>query len=122
MLREMRNVRQVPGDRFRRWFSDETLEIVVWYEPDGAIFGFQICYDPQGEPRALTWTRERGFSHAGVDGGEDKPSANRTPILRPGAKYDASLLRKAFLASGGGLPAGERAFVEGKLAESVRPD
>ena len=120
MLREMRDVRQVPGDRFRRWFTDEALEVVVWYETDGSIYGFQICYDPEGMSRALMWTRGRGFSHAELDDGEDKPSSNRTPILRPSSKYDAALLRKAFLGCAGGLPTAEKAFVESKLAESVQ--
>jgi hypothetical protein len=120
MLIEMRDVRQVPGDRFRRWFADETLELVIWYEPQGSIHGFQVCYDPQGTPRALTWTEEKGFSHAKVDGGEESVFSNRTPILCAGGKYDTALLRNAFLASAGNLLEPERSFVEKKLAESTR--
>jgi hypothetical protein len=121
MLRELPHVRQVPGDRYRRWFSNEALEVVVWYEPTGSIFGFQICYDLQEEPRALTWTPKSGFSHAAVDGGEDSVMSNRSPMLRPGAIYDAGLLDQAFHASSAGLPAPEKRFIEDKLAESVRP-
>jgi hypothetical protein len=120
MLREQRNVRQVPGENFRRWFTDENLEIVVWYEQADAIFGFQICYDPRNEPRALTWTLKRGFSHAAIDNGDDKPTSNRTPVLSPCGNYDAAMLREAFLASGDGLPAKEKAFIENKLSESLR--
>jgi hypothetical protein len=119
MLQELRNVRQVPGDHFRRWFSDENLEIVVWYDEAGAIFGFQICYDPREQPRALTWTQKRGFSHAEIDAGEDKPTSNRTPLLNPSHDYDAAKLSEAFLATAGGLPQRERIFIEGKLAESA---
>jgi len=121
MLHEQRNVRQVPGDHFRRWFSDENLEIVVWYEESGAIFGFQICYDPRERPRALTWTQKRGFSHAAIDGGEDKPTSNRTPMLSPSHDYDAAKLRDAFQSASGGLPAHERTFIEAKLTESATP-
>ena len=120
MLRELSNVRQVPGDCFRRWFTGEDLEIVVWYDEAGAISGFQICYDPRSQPRALTWTLKRGFSHAAIDDGDDKPTSNRTPMLRPCGYYDAAKLRESFLASGGGLPAREKAFIEDKLAESTR--
>jgi hypothetical protein len=119
MLHEQRNVRQVPGDHFRRWFSDENLEIVVWYDEAGAIFGFQVCYDPRDQPRALTWTRKRGFSHAAIDSGEDKPTSNRTPTLSPSPDYDAAKLHEAFRASGPGLPEHERAFIEDKLAQSA---
>jgi hypothetical protein len=121
MLREMKNVRQVPGDRFRRWFGDESLEVVVWYEPDGSIYGFQICYDPQDQPRAVTWTPARGLSHARVDSGESCVLENRTPMLRPGGICDTARLREVFLASGRGLPATERAFVASRLAESIPP-
>jgi len=119
MLHEQRNVRQVPGDYFRRWFSDENLEIVVWYDEAGALFGFQVCYDPRDQPRALTWTQKRGFSHAAIDAGEDKPTSNRTPMLSPSHDYDAAKLREAFRTSSGGLPKHERTFIEDKLAESA---
>ena len=119
MLHELRNVRQVTGDHFRRWFCDENLEIVVWYEEGGAIFGFQVCYDPREQPRALTWTQKRGFSHAAVDGGEDKPTSNRTPMLSPSHDYDAAKVREAFRACSSGLPDLERAFIDAKLAEST---
>jgi hypothetical protein len=120
MLHELRNVRQVPGDHFRRWFTDETLEIVVWYDQPGAVYGFQLCYDLRSQPRALTWTLKRGFSHAAIDEGDDKPTSNRTPLLSPSTDYDAAKLREAFLGSAGGLPAAEKAFIEGKLAEWAR--
>ncbi len=120
MLHELKPVRQVPGDLFRRWFADENLEAVIWYDPAGAIAGFQLCYDLRSEPRALTWTLKRGFSHASLDDGDDKPTSNRTPILRISANHDTALLWESFLASGGGLPATEKALIEGKLAEWVR--
>jgi hypothetical protein len=120
MLRELRNVRQEPGDHFRRWFTDENLEIVVWFDQAGAIFGFQICYDLRSQPRALTWTQKRGFSHAAIDEGDDKPTSNRTPMLVANSSYDAAKLRVSFLASSDGLPSSEKAFIEGKLAESMR--
>jgi len=120
MLHELRNVRQEPGDYHRRWFADENIEIVVWYDQAGAISGFQICYDPRSQPRALTWTLKRGFSHAAIDAGEDKPTSNRTPMLTPSGDCDAAKLRDSFLASGGGLPAEEKAFIEGKLTEYLR--
>ena len=119
MLRELLHVRQIAGDRLRRWFYDDSLELIVWYEPQDTIYGFQLCYDPQGKPHALTWTRDDGFSHSLLDDGEEKPSSNRTPMLRPGGPYDGILLRSTFLASACDLPAPERTFVEGKLAESV---
>lgn len=42
---EMRNVRQDSADYFRRWFFDHDFDLIVWYLPNGSIFGFQLCYD-----------------------------------------------------------------------------
>src|SRR5271167_1142106 len=112
MLRELSPVRQVPGENFRRWFADQTLEIIVWYDQASSISGFQACYDLPDQPRALTWTLKRGFSHATIDNGEDKPTSNRTPMLAPSSDYDAAKLFQSFLASGTELPPKEKAFIE----------
>ena len=59
MLHEIKNVRQEAGGGRRRWFESEGMDVVVWMDGDGAIIGFQLCYDfGQGE-RALTWREGR---------------------------------------------------------------
>ena len=73
MIHEVKRTRQVPGEGFRRWFTDSDFDLIVWYEgqdEDGPIAGFQLCYDKQGAERALTWRRATGFSHEKVDDGE----------------------------------------------------
>ena len=119
MLRETQYVAQVRGDRFRRCFVDAKLDLVVWYEATGAIYGFQLSYDPEGSQRVVTWTPERGFSHASLDVGEESPLANRSPVLRPSADYEADQLLTAFLSASAELPGAERAFIETKLRESA---
>ena len=79
----------VEHDHDRRWIADEYFDLIVWYEAAGAIHGFQLCYDKPGRERALTWTRERGFSHTAIDSGESRPTANRTPILVPDGVFPA---------------------------------
>ena len=118
MLHETRHVAQVRGDRFRRCFVDEKLDLVVWYETDGTIHGFQLAYDPQDSPRIVTWTPGRGLFHASLDTGEDSPLANRSPVLRPCADYNPDQLLAAFLSATAELPDVERAFVEARLRES----
>lgn len=54
---ERSDVRQVPGEGSRRWFSDAAFDPVVWYEDDAkgggdGIVGFQFCYDKLGRERA----------------------------------------------------------------------
>jgi hypothetical protein len=87
----------VEHDRDRRWIADEYFDLIVWYEPDGAIHGFQLCYDKPGRERALTWTRERGFVHTAIDSGESRPTANRTPILVPDGVFPTEDVRREFL-------------------------
>jgi len=63
MLREIGNIRQYPGQFFRRWFSDEALDLFVWYDAAGGrIAGFQLCFDKDKRERALTYTDENGYS------------------------------------------------------------
>jgi hypothetical protein len=119
MLKELQHVRQITDDRHRRIFTDECLEVVVWYAPSGSIYGFQLSYDLKNKPRALTWTPKHSFSHAVIDGGEDSVYSNRTPLLPPDANYESALLLQYFCRSSPGLPAPEKAFIDAKLAESV---
>jgi hypothetical protein len=45
MLKEVRDVRQVPGDARRRVFFAEDLDLTVWFDRDDAVMGFELCYD-----------------------------------------------------------------------------
>jgi hypothetical protein len=91
-------IRPVVGDMDRRCISDDYFDLFVWYQPDGQIHGFQLCYDKHRRERALTWTRDRGFLHAGIDTGEGSPNANRTPILVDGGDFPAHEVRGQFVA------------------------
>ena len=54
MLNEIANLRQISEEGHRRWFTDSYFDLIVWYERDGAtLAGFQLCYDKEGEERAL---------------------------------------------------------------------
>jgi hypothetical protein len=69
MLREIRNIKEIPGQGPRRWFSDEHFDLFVWYEAGGRILGFQLCFDKDKRvERALTFTEERGYSLDLVEG------------------------------------------------------
>ncbi|MES2693667.1 MAG: hypothetical protein V4773_09350, partial [Verrucomicrobiota bacterium] len=71
MLREIKNVRQEPGEGRRRWFESDGLELVVWLDARGRMTGFQLCYDSGRHEHALTWREGGGFSHDRVDPGEE---------------------------------------------------
>jgi len=121
MLIEEQHASQVPNDYFRRWFKDENLDLIVWYKTDGAIYGFQICYDRADNEKALRWLSDRGFSHYGVDSGEESPLSNRTPLFvtMEGCFETAQVLSR-FRSSDERLPRQLRALVRRKLREYGR--
>ena len=108
MLVEYRNVRQVSGEGFRRWFSDDYFDLIVWYEGTRCshrdISGFQLCYDRSGYERALTWQRGRGFSHEKVDTGEGgRLGLKSTPILVADGVFDACAIAERFREASRGM-------------------
>ena len=97
MLREKRHVRQIKGEPRRRWFSDDFFDLIVWYDADDSIVGFQLCYQKTGDARALTWFRESGFRHERIDDGESRPAGHAlTPVLVPDGVFDRDGILRQF--------------------------
>jgi hypothetical protein len=99
MLHEVQGARQVRGEGFRRWYTDQYFDLIVWYEgadAAGPIAGFQLCYDKNSRERALTWRKGTGFTHEKVDDGEGGRAlgAKMTPILVPDGIFDAAAVAK----------------------------
>jgi hypothetical protein len=118
---EMTNVRQVPGDYFRRWFADENFDLIAWYEAGSNLYGFQLTYDKGGEEKTVTWFGNGAVSHHQVDSGEDDPLANRTPILiQADGQSNMRQVLSDFKASGKGIPLKLRSIVRAKLREYGR--
>jgi len=55
MLQELPNVRQIKGEGLRRWFVSDNLELILWYDDEKKLEGFQICYDKLAGSRTITW-------------------------------------------------------------------
>jgi hypothetical protein len=123
MLKELTQVRQVNGEPQRRWFSSDTMDLIVWYGDASQPTAFQFCYDKGGAEKALTWRRESGFSHTGVDDGEGKSrlSYKETPILVANGKFDGERVERLFLDHGQLVPAEVRQFVTARLEEHRAP-
>jgi hypothetical protein len=120
-LIEFADVRQVPGEPRRRWFTCKDLELVVWCDESGGPIGFQLCYNNGPSECALTWNRESGFSHKIIDDGEEGPGKHKaTPILLTDAPASATLINERFAQVSGGLPAEFAEFVGKKLRESAQ--
>lgn len=118
-LREVVRVRQVPGELRRRWFSSDALDLVVWFDDDGVIAGFQLCYDKLHAERALTWhARGHRLQHMAVDDGEPGGMRHKSsPVLVPDGVLDAPKLLAEFRAAAGELPPAIVAAVVAQLGD-----
>lgn len=108
MLRENRVVRRSEEEKLRRWFSDEEMDLILWYDEKRKLEGFQLQYDKKTGEHSVTWKRidlgnGRYKSVLVSDGPMDK---KRVAILfqRAGVEIDKSTFRFVL----GRLTAGER--------------
>ena len=98
MLHEITETRQIHDERPRRWFSDASMDLIVWFNPDNDIASFQLCYDKPFAEHALTWRKESGFLHNRVDDGEAKPGSPKgTPILVPDGEFNLNAIADKFM-------------------------
>jgi hypothetical protein len=121
-LVEFGNLSQRAGEPRRRWFESDDEDLIVWFSGDGAIVGFQLCYDRRREERALTWHAEEGYSHMRVDDGEAIGQVRKSsPVLFPDGAFDAGAMLTRFRAIAGDVPEDIAAFVSRKITEYPSP-
>lgn len=115
-LRELVNVRQVPGESPRRWFTSKEMELIVWLGAQGQPHGFQLCFGRRGDDeRALTYWPGRGLSASVIDEKADPIGIKGSPTLEPNASVDLGRVRAQFAAASDELPADVRALVTREL-------
>lgn len=101
MLTEITGVKQHPGEPRRRWFSDADLDLYVWYDDDGAVARFQLCFDKGRNEQALTWQREHGLAQHAVDDGEGGVYRMKaSPVLTGGTVTETAEVRRRFVDAG----------------------
>ena len=109
-------ITQKESDLPRQWSSDDYFDLIVWYEADASIYGFQLCYDKYGEERAVTWTKNTAAAvHHLVDNGEPSALSNMTPVLTKLAHFDAPPVIERFLERSALLKPSVRDLVLDKL-------
>jgi len=118
-LIELKVVQQIADERRRRWFSSTDMDLIVWYEADGSIAGFELYYDKNIREHVFIWGADSGFTHLAVDDGEQKPVLDykEAPILIPDGHVDPDRIRHLFERSRENLPAEVASLVLGKLAQ-----
>jgi hypothetical protein len=115
MLSEIRNARQVQGEGFRRWFTDEYFDLIVWYGEDNSLIGFQLCYDKKDRERALTWTFDHGFQHNRIDSGEVPGHTKMSPVIIADGEFGVAEILGRFEKASARMDAGIASFVSAAL-------
>jgi hypothetical protein len=115
VLVEYKGVKQESGGGSRRWFEDQSYELVVWYLADGSVEGFQILYFGKVAERALTWRKGEGFTHCRIDNGTESPMKNLAPVLLPIGKIPWTQVVREFEESSEDLEPELREFVKQRL-------
>ena len=122
MLKEIINVRQIPGEPRRRWFTDSYFDIIVWVGEDKDIEGFQLCYDKDMNQRALTWNKSSSYKHNRVDVGEVNPlQPKRTPLLVADGMFDSFSVAECFRNESKSIDIDIKKFVYEKLVGYGNP-
>ena len=91
----------------------------MWYDHDKneEPNGFQLCYGKIDTDHALTWKKDHGFTHDGVDTGDYNPSEHRTPILVKDGLFPKTKIVKEFDHRSEKIDPVVRKFVLKKLKE-----
>lgn len=71
--------------------------MLVWFDKKNEIHGFQLCYDKDVTPHALTWFNDGGFSHNKIDETVDSMGRRRgTPMLVADGVFEADRIGEIF--------------------------
>lgn len=98
VLMEPATSRRRDGQLRRRWFTDEDMDLYLWFDENDELRHLQLCYDKLRVERVLSWNEDIGYSHDRVDGGEHRGGGPRTPIFRKGEACDVDTLIVRFRA------------------------
>jgi hypothetical protein len=99
ILRELIDLKQHENEGFRRWFASNYFDIIFWFSDENQthIDGVQICYDKEGNERALTYRSSGSLDHMKIDSGETEPGYKGTPILVQDGLPDMLILKHRFI-------------------------
>ncbi len=88
MLREITTVKRKVGNLTRRWFSDESIDLFVFFDKADEMIQIQLSYDKLNNEHILCWKKDVGFSHDRVDDGQDVSGKARAPIMVENGAFD----------------------------------
>lgn len=80
-LRELRHVRQIPGELRRRWFASDYFDLIAWFGDDGQLAGFHLHYDKFRDEKVFMWDAGGPLRHQTVDDGDNPGRMKMTPLM-----------------------------------------
>jgi hypothetical protein len=120
-MKEFKSVRQIPGEPFRRWYSDSDNDLIVWLD-QYEIIGFQLIVPCSSGRTVITWRKGERPTVAGLDDGEARPGRTKmTPILIDADAVDVDDVIRRFKAVSEDLSPGLAELVAQKIVELAQP-
>lgn len=93
MLREIAGTKQRLNEPKKRWFTSLAMDLFVWFDEEDQIISYQLSYNKQRSEKALIWSRDKGYSHLGVDESTPAGKYPGSPLLvADGALNPAALI------------------------------
>lgn len=121
MLQELENTSQIPGEGLRRWFSDSSMDLIIWEDENGNVRKFQLCYGKGVDEHAFTWRNSNSYTHNRVDDGEDVNMGHKnSPILVPDGKFNPAELAQKFFANSHEIDSKISEFVRRELSSCTQ--
>ena len=119
MLKEIERCRQIENEPSRRWFTNKDFDLIVWYTNEWTIYGFQLCYDKLTSERAITWIKDKGYTHKKVDTGEmyGRRPDSFTPILISDGVFEVGEVSRRFKKISGKIDSDISEFVLSLLSK-----
>ena len=81
MLREIKKVSQKRDEPRRRWFTSQDIDLFVWLNNHDEVVSYHLTYNRPHDEKALVWSKEKGFTHLGVDDGSRPGKHPGSPLL-----------------------------------------
>ncbi len=94
MFREIKGTKQRSGEPTKRWFSSLNMDLFIWFDDDDEIVSYQLTYNKPHDEKALTWSKDKGYVHLGVDDGSNPGKHPGTPLLvKDGVVSPSSIIK-----------------------------
>ena len=114
MLREIKETSQKRGEPKKRWYSSPSMDLFVWFNDNDEIISYHLTYNQLQDEKALTWSREHGFSYFAVDDGLRPGKHPASPLLIEDGVFKPSIIISMLKENSGDLePSIENFIVSG---------